>query len=430
MNNFTYRDGRLFIDNVCAEDIVEKTGTPVYIYSKDMFLDSFNRIRDAFSEIETTICYAVKACSNINILKFMADNGSGFAIVSGGELHRVKEVNSDMSLVVYAGVGKTDREIAEAMDAGIGLFNIESEAELKNMIRIGKKKGVCIKAALRVNPDIDPGTHDFISTGKKETKFGIDLERAVEIFDTYRNNDVVSLSGIHIHIGSGGNSVRPYSDAAKTAAALILRLKKRGHNIDSLDLGGGFGADYTSGYSPDAASYGEAIIPHLKDLAVKLILEPGKSIAANSGILLTEVLYRKTGGNKSFVITDSGMNDLLRPPLYDAFHFIWPVRVADKHLPSGMEKIMNLPDLETVDIVGPVCEGSDFFAKERRIPAVKRGDLLAVFSTGAYGSSMGSNYNSRNLLPEVLVENDSFRIIRHRQTYEDQIGLEIPVERS
>lgn len=335
-----------------------------------------------------------------------------------------------MSSVVYAGVGKTDREISEAMEAGIGLFNIESEAELKNIIGIGRRKEVRLKAALRINPDIDPGTHAFISTGKKETKFGIDIERAVQVFDAYRNNGIVSLSGIHIHIGSGGNTVKPYTKAVKAAADLIIRLRERNHNIEVLDLGGGFGADYTAEYTHAAAAYAEAILPYLRDIPLKLILEPGKSIAANSGILLTKVLYRKKGGEKSFVITDSGMNDLIRPPLYDAFHFIWSARVADRHVPYKMERTMKLPDLETVDIVGPVCEGSDFFARKRNIPAVRRGDLLAVFSAGAYGFSMGSNYNSRNLVPDVLVENDSFRIIRHRQTYEDQIRLEKSVERS
>ncbi|MFI4912530.1 MAG: diaminopimelate decarboxylase [Sedimentisphaeraceae bacterium JB056] len=424
MDGFNYKNGELYVENVPVKRIADEVGTAAYIYSKATFLDHLNKIQDAYKGIETIVCYSIKACSNINILKFMAEAGSGFDIVSGGELFRAKQADADMSKIVYAGVGKTDKELCEALDAGIGYFNIESEAELENLISLAKAKGVKAKAALRINPDVDPKTHTYITTGKKESKFGVDIERGRNVFNTYNGNGAVELCAVHIHLGSGGNTIDPYVEAIEKILPVIDQLREDGHNIEALDLGGGYGADYVSGYGPSAKDYAAGIVPLLKDKGLKLILEPGKSICANAGILLTEVQYLKQGGTKKFAIVDAGMNDLIRPPLYDAFHFIWPAKVDPSQVPTKRNENLELDGLEKMDVVGPICEGSDFFAQDRDLPPVKRGDLLAIFTAGAYGFTMASNYNSRPTLPEVLVDGDDFSVIRRRQNYEDLISLE------
>ena len=424
MDYFNYKNGTLFAENVDVERIVAEAGTPLYIYSKATFKHHLQRIQDAYSELDTTICYSVKACGNINILKFMAESGSGFDIVSGGELYRALQAGADPSKIVYAGVGKTDSEIIKALNAGIGYFNIESEAELNNLIRLAKEKIKQPKAALRINPDVDPKTHAYTTTGKKETKFGVDIERARKIFADFGKNESVSLCAIHIHLGSAGLSVEPYVEAIEKILALIEQLRSDGFTIEAVNIGGGYGADYITGTAPTAADYAAAIVPLLKDKNLKLILEPGASIAANAAILATRVLYLKTSGRKTFVIVDAGMNDLIRPPLYDAFHFIWPAKVAQKFAPDRRDKDLKLAGTEVVDVVGPICESADFFAKERVLPPVKRGDIISIFTTGAYGFSMASNYNARGRPAEVLVDDDKFSVIRKRETYEDLIALE------
>jgi len=424
MDAFQYKNEKLFAEGVAVEKIAAEVGTPVYIYSKATFLDHLQKIQNAYSEIDTTVCYSVKACGNINILKFMAEAGSGFDIVSGGELFRAQQAGADTSKIVYAGTGKTDEEIIDALNASIGYFNIESEAELENLIELAKANKKPAKAALRVNPDVDPGTHKHITTGVKETKFGVDIERAIKVFDDYGKNGAVQLCAIHMHLGSGGKTIDPYCDAIKKILPLIDDLRSRGHTIEMLDIGGGFGADYESRTVPSAADYAKGIVPLLKDMNLKLILEPGKSVCANAGIMVAKTLYTKQGGSKRFIIVDAGMNDLLRPALYDAFHFIWPVSVSKKFVPQQRIKDLYLDGVEVVDVVGPICEGADFFAKGRALPPVKRDDLLAIFSAGAYGYTMSSNYNSRRMLPEVLVDGDDYKIIRKRQTYEDLIALE------
>ena len=424
MDAFNYKNGKLYAEQIPVSEIAEKVGTPAYIYSKTTFLDHLTKIQKAYSEIETIICYSIKACSNINILKFLAQAGSGFDIVSGGELFRAKQAGADMSKIVYAGVGKTDKELIEALEAGIGYFNIESEAELENLINLAKQKGLKAKAALRVNPDVDPKTHTYITTGKKESKFGVDIERARRVFAQYANNGHVDVCAIHVHLGSGGNTIDPYVEAIEKIMVLIDQLREDGHKVEALDLGGGYGADYTTGYGPSAAEYAAGIVPLLKDKGLKLILEPGKSIAANAGILLTKTLYLKQGGKKKFVIVDAGMNDLIRPPLYDAFHFVWPAEVEEKFVPAAKQQDLKIEGCEPFDVVGPICEGSDFFAKDRNLPPVKRDDLICIFTAGAYGYTMSSNYNSRCMLPEVLVDGDKFEVIRKRQTYDDLIALE------
>lgn len=424
MDLFQYKNGRLFAEGVDIARIAEAVGTPVYIYSKNTVLDHLKKIQTAYKDLDTTVCYSIKACGNINILRLFAQAGSGFDIVSGGELYRAKAAGADVKKIVFAGVGKTDKEVLEALEAGIAYFNIESEAELENLITLAKKTGKKTKAALRVNPDIAYDTHKHITTGVKETKFGVDIERAQRVFAQYGGNGVVDLCAIHVHLGSGGKTIDPYVNGVKKILPLIDTLRQKGHRIEALDLGGGYGADYESDTVPSAADYASGIVPLLKDKSLKLILEPGKSIVANAGLLLTRTLYKKQGGSKQFVIVDAGMNDLIRPCLYEAFHFIWPAAVDSRFVPQKRTKNYEAAGLETVDVVGPICEGADFFAKDRPMPPVGRGDLVAIFTAGAYGYTMASNYNARPLAAEVLVDGDAFTVIRKRQTYEHLIALE------
>jgi len=424
MDYFSYKSGRLFAEDIDVEKIAQAVGTPVYVYSKATMLDHFEKIKKAFAKLDTTVCYSVKACGNINILKILADAGSGFDIVSGGELYRAQQAGADMKKIVYAGVGKTDEEIVAALKAGIGYFNIESEAELENLIKLAKETGKKTKAALRVNPDVDPKTHKHITTGTKETKFGVDIERAEKVFAQYGENDYVSMCAIHVHLGSGGKTIDPYCEAIKKVLPLIDALRGKGFKIEMIDLGGGYGAAYQTDTVPTAADYADGVVPLLKGKNLKLILEPGKSIIANAGILLTKILYLKQSGSKKFVIVDAGMNDLIRPCLYDAFHFIWPAKIQERFTHLKRTDKLDIKGLEFVDIVGPICEGTDFFAKDRAIPPANRGDLIAIFTAGAYGFTMASNYNARLLPAEVLVDGKNFKVIRKRQSYEEMIALE------
>jgi diaminopimelate decarboxylase len=426
MDYFQYKNGSLFAENVAVEQIAAETGTPVYIYSKATFIEHLQKIQQAYSELDTLVCYSVKACGNINILKFMAQTGCGFDVVSGGELYRALQAGGDPAKIVYAGVGKTDNEIIQALKAGIAYFNIESEAEMENLIRLAKQENKQPKAALRVNPDVDPKTHKYTTTGKKGAKFGVDIENSEKIFADYGKKNSVRLCAIHIHLGSAGHTVEPYVEAIKKVLALIERLRADGFTIEALNIGGGYGADYVTGTAPTAADYAAAIVPLLKGKNLKVILEPGASIAANAAILLTRVLYLKKGGEKKFAIVDAGMNDLIRPPLYGAFHFIWPAVVSEKMAPRQREKDLQLAGTEVVDVVGPICEGADFFAQDRALPPVKRGDLISIFTAGAYGFCMSSNYNARCRAAEVLVNGSNFSVIRKRETYEDLISLEKP----
>jgi diaminopimelate decarboxylase len=426
MDHFKYKDGKLFAESVDIEKVADSLGTPAYIYSKATFLDHLEKIKNAYRDIDTTICYSVKACANINILRFLADAGCGFDIVSGGELFRVMQAGADMTKVVFAGVGKTDNEILEALNANIAYFNIESQQELENFVTLAEKQKISSppKAALRINPDIEYKTHAYLATGKKETKFGVDIELAEKIFNKFGKNKYVNLCAIHIHLGTGGESIDPFVNAVKKILPLIDKLRAQGHTVETLDIGGGYGADYESDTVPSAADYASGIVPLLKEKKLKLILEPGKTIAANAAVLLTRVLYTKQSGSKKFVIVDAAMNDLIRPALYNAFHFIWPTRVSEKMMPKKRAKDLKINGTETIDIVGPICESGDFLAKDRALPPVKRGELLEIFTAGAYGFTMASNYNARPRAPEVLVDGDKFSVIRKRETYEDLIDLE------
>jgi len=425
MDSFNYKKGKLFAESVDVAEIAHQVGTPVYIYSKATFLDHFKKTQAAYADIDTMICYSIKACGNIHILKELAAAGSSFDIVSGGELYRAQQAGADMSKIVFAGVGKTDADIIAGLDAGIGYFNIESEAELANLIKLCKKNHKTTRAALRINPDIKYDSHKYITTGIKETKFGIDIEKTLKIYDKYGRNGVVQMTTIHVHLGSGGKTIDPYLTYIRKILPVIKKLRDKGYTIDTLNLGGGYGADYETSTVPRAADYAVGIVPLLRAANLKLILEPGKSIIANAAIMLTRTLFKKSGGKKTFVIVDAGMNDLIRPCLYEGFHFIWPTKVKANMVPEKRSIDPAMKNCEKVDVVGPICESTDYFAKNRAMPVVERGDLLSVFSTGAYGFTMANNYNARPLCAEVLVDGDQFSIIRRRQTYEDLIRQEI-----
>jgi diaminopimelate decarboxylase len=361
----------------------------------------------------------------------LAEQGAGMDVVSGGELYRAQQAEVDPQKVVYAGVGKTDREIEEALQAGIGWFNIESEAEFENIAAIAKRLGRRSKAALRINPDVDPKTHAKTTTGKKESKFGVDIERARRFFETYGNNEHLSLEAIHLHIGSPVYSTEPYTNAVQKAMDLIAELREQGYTINTLDLGGGFGADYESDQSPRYDKYAEAIVPIVKpfkDNGGQVILEPGRTIAANAGILACQVQYIKQGGAKQFVIVDTGMHHMIRPTLYDAFQFLWPTRVERNQVPPSRSPDIEVPGLVPCDVVGPICESGDWLALNRPLPEMQRGDRLAVFGAGAYGMTMSSQYNAMCRPPEVLVEGASHRTIRRRETYQDLLAEEHEAE--
>lgn len=425
MDFFNYKNGELYCEDVPAERIAREVGTPAYVYSKATLLHHYRQIAEAFKPVNATICYSIKSCGNVNLCKVLADEGCGFDVTSGGELFRALQAGGDPKKIIYAGVGKTDDEIREALNVGIAAFNIESEAEIENIDRVAGLMDKKAVGAIRINPDVDPKTHAKTTTGKKETKFGVDIERAERVFEQYRDLKHLRIGGLHLHIGSPVYDLQPYIEAVTKSNALIDRLTARGHKIEWLDLGGGYAVNYKK---PDQAlpvtEHAKALLPLIQNKPYRVALEPGRYISGNAGILLTRVLYRKTGGAKQFVIVDAAMNDLLRPTLYEAFHFIWPAKPSPKNVPAHRDADMVPADAETVDVVGPICESGDYLAKDRPLPPTKRGDLLAVFTAGAYGFAMSSNYNNRPRAPEVLVDGDTFKIIRRRETYEDLIAAE------
>ena len=425
MDFFNYRDGELFCEDVPAERIAREVGTPAYVYSKATLLHHYRQVADAFKPVNATICYSIKSCSNINICKVLADAGCGFDVTSGGELFRALKAGGDPRKIIYAGVGKTDQEIRDALDAGIAAFNIESEAEIENIDRVAGQLGKKAVGAVRINPDVDARTHVKTTTGRKGDKFGVDIERAEGVFEQYRGLKNLRIGGLHLHIGSPVYEIQPYVQAVTKATELIERLMARGHKIEWFDLGGGFAVNYRK---PDQAQpvteHARALLPLIVGKPYKIALEPGRYIVGNAGILLTRVLYRKTSGEKRFVIVDAGMNDLIRPTLYDSYHFIWPARPGPMNVLAERDADVLPADGETVDVVGPICESGDFLAKDRPLPQTNRGDLLVVFTAGAYGFAMSSNYNNRPRAPEVLVDGATYRVIRRRETYDDLIAAE------
>ena len=414
MDYFEYRDKGLFAEEVRVAEIVQEFGTPLYIYSKRTCLEHFQRIEEAFAQARPLICYSVKANSNLAILQIMAEAGAGFDVVSGGELYRALKAGAEAMKIVFAGVGKTQDEIQYALKENILMLNVESKSELEETDRIAGEMGKTFVVALRINPGISPETHEYVRTAEMGSKFGIDISRAEQLVRERHRFPNLRLSGLHMHIGSQITSSRPYAQALERLVEFACVCRGLGVDVRWLNIGGGFGIYYKEKEAKTAQELAEVILPWVKKAGAKLILEPGRFIVGNAGILVTKVLYRKETLGKRFIIVDAGMNDLIRPSLYGAYHRIWPIEPEDE------------AELETADIVGPVCESGDFFAKDREIPRVKEGEYLSIFSAGAYGMAMSSQYNSRPRAAEVLVDESEWRLIRKRERFEDLIrGEEI-----
>lgn len=416
MHYFEYKGGVLHAEGVSIPELAEEVGTPCYVYSHKTLARHFRVFDEAFAEVPHLVCFAMKSNSNLAILRLFAGMGGGLDIVSGGELYRAVQAGVPAERIVFAGVGKSDDEIAYALEQDVLMFNIESEEELRNIGKVAVRLGKTAQVAIRVNPDVDPKTHPYISTGLKKSKFGIAIQKALSQYRAAAELPGVEAIGVHCHIGSQITQSSPFVDAAAKVAALVRALREDGHNIRYLNLGGGLGITYDQETPPEPKDYAAAILPQLKDLDCTLIFEPGRVIVGNAGILVTRVLYGKENEEKRFVIIDAGMNDLIRPSLYQAYQEVMPV----------MEEAASRPRRLT-DLVGPICESGDYLAKDRQLPEYRRDDLLAVMSSGAYAFSMASNYNSRPRPPEILVREDQYFVIRERETYEDLIrGEHIP----
>lgn len=409
MHDFHYQGDELFCEEVPIHQITEQVGTPCYIYSHRTLIRHFHAFDQAFNAIPHIVAFAMKANSNLTVLRLLAKEGCGADIVSGGELFRALTAGMTPNKIVFAGVGKSKEEIQYALESNILMFNVESPGELQQINEVAGSMGLRAKVALRINPDIDPQTHPYISTGLKKSKFGIGADRALEEFDVAGNLPHIKVVGVHSHIGSQLTQVTPFVDALKKVIALIQTLQAKGVHIQYLNIGGGLGITYSDETPPHPKDLAEAISPLLQSVSCQIIMEPGRSIAGNAGILVTKVLYNKKSADKHFVIVDAAMNDLLRPSLYDSHHDIQPVLKKESSA------------VNAVDVVGPICESGDFLAKDRKMPDSQPGDLLAVMSAGAYGFTMASNYNSRPRVPEVLVKGKDFTVIRKRESYEDLI---------
>ena len=415
MHDFHYKGDELFCEEVSIPHIVEEMGTPCYIYSHRTLIRHFHAFDDAFKDIPHIVAYAMKANSNIGVLRLLAKEGSGADIVSGGELFRALKAGVPSNKIVFAGVGKSSEEIRYALESNILMFNVESHSEILQINEVAKTMGLRACVALRINPDIDPQTHPYIATGLKKSKFGIAADQALKEFASANQLPHIDVVGVHCHIGSQLTQVAPFVDAINKVLALMQTLQSQGVKIRYMNIGGGLGITYSDETPPHPKDLAAAISPLLQTASCQIIMEPGRSIVGNAGILVTRVLSNKMSATKQFVIVDAAMNDLLRPSLYEAHHDIQPV-LKNESAP-----------VNTVDVVGPICESGDFLAKDRKMPQPQSGDLLAVMSAGAYGFTMASNYNSRPKTPEVLVKDDKIMVIRKRETYEDLIrGESIP----
>ena len=428
MHSFRYRDGQLHCEDVEVGRVAEKFGTPLYVYSAGTILDHYRRLDAALAPLDHLICYAVKANSNRAILKLLAEAGAGFDIVSGGELYRALTAGGDPAKCTFAGVGKSFDEIQYALEQRVYSFNVESEAELEYIDRIAGAKNLRASIALRANPNVAPRTHEYISTGSRENKFGIALDRLAAVYESAAKMHNIDIVGVQMHIGSQITEAAPFADAIKKVAPIVRELKSK-YGIKFFSIGGGMGIVYRRALESGSGKwwhdhggessafsvrdYAETIVPPLRELGVRILVEPGRFLVGNAGVLLTRVRYIKKSEANRFAIVDAGMNDLIRPALYHSYHEIVPVREP------------NNPGHEEIAIVGPVCESGDFFALDREMPEVREGDLLAIMSAGAYGFVMASNYNSRPLPAETLVRGDKFALIRKRQTNKDLIRGEI-----
>ena len=416
MHDFKYKNNELYCESVAVKQLAEKYGTPLYVYSHKTLVDHYRKIREAFRAIKPLICFSMKANSNIALCGILVKEGAGLDIVSGGELYIALKTGVAAKRIVYASVGKTEKEIEIAIKHHIFLFNVESLPELKMIDKVAARLGRRQTVAIRINPDVRSKTHKYITTGHKENKFGVDMETARGIFMNCSRFPHLNICGVHIHIGSQIVDSGPFVKAIEKIAGFIKELEQNGVNIRWFNIGGGLGIIYSNERPQTAAEYAKAIVPILKKIKAGVILEPGRFIAGNSGILLTRVVYVKETAAKNFAIMDAGMNDLARPSLYGAYHNVLPVESAS-YRPSSK--------LRSYDIVGPICESGDFLAKGRKFIDLKQGELLAVMSAGAYGFSMSSNYNARPRPAEIMVDGKHHRLIRRRETYNDLIRNEL-----
>jgi len=413
MSFFTYRDGEMHAEGVALSAIADAVGTPFYCYSEAAITAAYRDFSDALAGLDATICYALKANSNIAVIRTLAALGAGADVVSGGELARALMAGVPPQRIVFSGVGKTQGEIAAALDAGIRQFNVESDAELEALSGVAAARGAVAEIAIRVNPDVDAGTHAKITTGKADNKFGIDIARAPEVYARAAALPGIDAASVAVHIGSQLTDLAPFRAAFTHVADLVRRLRAAGHDIRRLDLGGGLGITYHAETPPTPAAYAAMVRETVGDLGCSLMFEPGRALVGRAGVLATRVIYTKPTASRAFVIVDAAMNDLIRPALYDAWHDIRPVHEAAPDAPLG-----------PVDIVGPICETGDTFAVARPLPALAAGDLVAIENAGAYGAVMSSAYNTRPPAPEILVSGDKFAIVRARQTVDDLLAQE------
>ena len=410
MQFFGYSGGRLHCEDVPLDQIAREMGTPVYVYSETAMCRQVQLFRDAFQQVPHLICYAVKANPNLSVVRRLAEWGIGFEIVSGGELFRVLRAGGSAGKVVFDGPGKTVEEIRYALESNILFFNVESAAEAALIAETARQTGKRARVSLRTNPDVDPMTHPYISTGMKEHKFGIALDEAHDLYLKLRQWPEIEIVGVTCHIGSQITQLGPYREALQSLREFVATLRREGIALQYLDFGGGLGIPYDGEETLSVGTYAELVIEATKDLGLILVLEPGRAIVGSAGTLVTRVTFIKNQGTRRFVIVDAGMNDLIRPALYGSHHQVWSVA----HTTST----------EIADLVGPICESADFIAKGRELPAFQPGDLVAIMSAGAYGFALSSNYNSRPRVPEVLVRGSRYEVIRRRETYEDLVRLE------
>ncbi len=413
-DSYYYGEDGLRCEDVALSEIAGSAGTPTYVYSYDALEKAYRELEEAFSGLDHMICYAVKANSNLSVLRALASFGAGADIVSGGELYRAMKAGFDPKKVVFAGVGKTEDELMAGLGERILLFNVESASELEHLERLGARHGKRARVALRVNPDVDPETHAHVSTGHGASKFGIPVDEALALAERVLEYRCIDLIGVHQHIGSQITKLAPYAESVEKSAQLVDELKRRGFDIKYFNIGGGLGIRYKDEEAPGPKELVDAIRPTLEALGTsgtKILCEMGRYIAGNAGVLLTRVIYRKRSGGKNFLVADAGMNDLLRPSLYDAYHEVRPVNDGAAAAPA--------------DLVGPVCESGDYLARDRDLPDAAEGDLLALMSAGAYGFSMASNYNSRPRAAEVLVKGDRWAVVREREHLADLVKGEI-----
>lgn len=424
MDHFHYRDRTLYCEDVPLTELAQEFGTPLFVYSEATLLHHLKSLQTAFAPASPTICYSVKTNGNLHICRLMREHGSGFDVTSGGELYRALSAGGTGDKIAFAGVGKSDEEMKYGLASNVLMFNVESEEELHTLGKVAETMGKVAPVALRVNPDLPPKTHAKTDTSVKGVKFGLDIETILEVAQKVVGNPHLRVMGLHMHLGSPILNNEPYKQGAEKGLKLIEALRKQGHPIEYLNMGGGFGIHYRKQEALPAQAFADVILPVVQAAKCKLVLEPGRFIVGNAGILLSRVIFTKESGGKHYIIQDAAMNDLIRPTLYDSFHRIWPVQPTGDLPAPPADYEAPIPGTFPQNVVGPVCESGDFLAKDRNLPKVTRGDLLCTFSAGAYGMAMSSNYNSRLRAAEVLVTGDKVRLIRRRETYSDLVAAE------